>query len=344
MDVPDLWTFADKVVDRLKQVPGVEGAAVGSVVPWRDAGKWQPFQFVVEGYTPATGEEAPYGRQRYISPGFFSLLGIPLVSGRDFTDEDQDHHEHVVIISQTIAQRLFPNGDALNRTLSLTGERYELRNNRNPARIVGIVADVDDERVARAPAMTLYYPFKQFATGPISRLFVRTSGDPHAVLPSVIKVIRELSPDGPVENANTLEEVRTEMLTPNRLNALVVAGFAGVALLIAVVGVAGVLAFSVRARTREFGVRLAVGSAPRQLLMRVLSEGASIAVVGIAAGAAVSYGLAAVSAKYVEGVRFPDALAVVAAGTVLAVAAIIASLMPAARAARLDVLQALRSE
>jgi ABC-type antimicrobial peptide transport system permease subunit len=219
-----------------------------------------------------------------------------------------------------------------------------LRNHKTPARIVGIVADVDDEHVARAPAMTLYYPFKQFATGPVSRLFVRTSRDPHDLLPAVTKVIRELSPDNPVERPRTLEEVRVEMLTPARLNALVVAGFAGVALLIAVVGVAGVLAFSVRSRTREFGVRLAVGSAPRQLLVRVLSEGASIAIFGIAAGAAVSYALAAVAAKYFEGVSFPGAPALLAAGTVLAVAAIIASLMPAARAARLDVLQALRSE
>jgi predicted permease len=126
IDVPDLWTFSDQAVSRLKELPGVEGAAIGSFVPWRDAGKWQPFQFAVEGYTPASGEEDPYARQRYISPGFFSLLGIPLVGGRDFTEDDRNGHESVVIVSQTIAQRLFPHSDALNRQLWLTGERYEL--------------------------------------------------------------------------------------------------------------------------------------------------------------------------------------------------------------------------
>jgi putative ABC transport system permease protein len=121
-------------------------------------------------------------------------------------------------------------------------------------------------------------------------------------------------------------------------------GFAGIALLMAVVGVSGVLAFSVSARTREFGVRLAVGSSPRHLLLRVLSEGASIVAVGIAAGAAAGYAIAGVASSYVENVRFPGALPLLAAATVLAVAAVVASLMPAARAARVDVLQALRSE
>ena len=131
---------------------------------------------------------------------------------------------------------------------------------------------------------------------------------------------------------------------PERLNAFVFSGFAGIALLIAVVGVAGVLAFSVSARTREIGVRLAVGSAPRQLLARVLWEGVLIAAIGIAAGAVGGYALARVSAKFFEHVQLPGAVAVIGAGTVLMAAAAVASLMPAARASRVDVVQALRSE
>jgi ABC-type antimicrobial peptide transport system permease subunit len=141
-----------------------------------------------------------------------------------------------------------------------------------------------------------------------------------------------------------LEDVRAEILTPERLNAFVVSGFAGIALLIAVVGVSGVLAFSVSARTREFGIRLAVGSAPRHLLLRVLREGASIAAAGIAAGAAASYLFAGVAARYLEPVSVPGILPLVTAATVLGAAAVVASLVPAGRAARVDVLQALRSE
>ena len=131
--------------------------------------------------------------------------------------------------------------------------------------------------------MTVYHPLEQeFGAG---RLFLKTSGDPYALVPAVTRTIRELSADQPVERAATLDDVRAEVLSPNRLSALVFGGFASVALLIAVVGVAGVLAFSVSARTREFGVRLAIGSAPRHLLMGVLREGAVIAGAGIVAGA-----------------------------------------------------------
>jgi ABC-type antimicrobial peptide transport system permease subunit len=160
----------------------------------------------------------------------------------------------------------------------------------------------------------------------------------------VTRIIREMSANQPVERAATLEDVRAEVLTPERLNAFVVSGFAGIALLIAVVGVAGVLAFSVSARTREFGVRLAVGSTPRHLLVGVLSEGARIVAVGIVVGAAGGYAVSRVVASYLEQVRLPGLLPLVGAVAVLLAAAVLASLMPAARASRVDVLQALRSE
>jgi ABC-type antimicrobial peptide transport system permease subunit len=190
--------------------------------------------------------------------------------------------------------------------------------------------------------MTIYRPAWQM--GVAGRLFVRAAGDPYALVPAVTRIIREISADQAVENAATLEDVRADVLSPERVNAFVFSGFAGIALLIAVVGVAGVLAFSVSARTREFGVRLAVGSAPRQLLTMVLAEGAAIAAIGIVAGAAGGFALASLAAGVVQDVQMPGALPVAGAGLVLIAAAIVASLMPAARASRVDVLQALRSE
>jgi ABC-type antimicrobial peptide transport system permease subunit len=209
-------------------------------------------------------------------------------------------------------------------------------------RIVGVAADVDDENVVPELAMTIYQPTWQ--TGIAGRLFVRAAGDPYALVPAVTRVIHEISADQPVERAATLEDVRAEVLSPERVSAFVFSGFASIALLIAVVGVAGVLAFSVSARTREFGVRLAVGSAPRQLLALVLSEGAVIAAIGIVAGAAGGFALAALTAKFVADVQLPGALPLAGAAIVLIAAAIVASLVPAARASRVDVLQALRSE
>jgi hypothetical protein len=306
------------------------------VVPWRDQSDGLKFPFTVEGYEPAAGEENPTGRMRPVSPGFFDVLGVPILAGRDFTDQDRPDTERVVVVSQSVAQRLFPNGDALNRRLW-----WNTRRN-SPRRIVGIVADVDDENVVQEPTMTVYQPMRQL--GLPSRLFVRAAGDPYALVPSVMRTIRGISADQAVERPTTLEDVRAEVLTPQRLNAFVFSAFGGIALLIAVVGVAGVLAFSVSARTREFGIRLAVGSTPRALRTGVLWDGVRIAAIGIAAGAAGGYALVRVAEGVFGNVQLPGTLPVMGAAVVLFGAAIVASLMPATRASRVDVLQALRSE
>jgi putative ABC transport system permease protein len=336
--------FYKEALRRIEELPGVERAAVGTIVPWRDAGAFGPgFQFSVEGYAKANGEEDARARFRTVSPGFFASLGVPIISGRDFTDADRRSAEPVVIVSQSVAQRMFPTQDALNRRLMWTDPVMKFINvSTGPRRIVGIAADVDDENVVPGPALSVYHPFEQEIGG--GRVFVHARTDPYALVPSIRRIIRELSPDQPVERAATLEDVRAEVLAPNRLNALVFGGFAAVALTIAVVGVAGVLAFSVSARTREFGIRLAIGSAPRHLLTRILGEGAVIAVAGIVAGAAGGIGLVSVVGSYVPDVRLPGALTIAGAATILIAAAIVASLMPAARASRVDVIQALRSE
>jgi putative ABC transport system permease protein len=335
--------FYQEATRRISGLPGVEGVTVGSFVPWRDAGSLGPgFLFTVDGYTPADGEENPRGRMRMVAPRFFAVLGVPILAGRDFTDEDRRGSEPVTIVSQSVAQRLFTNGDAVNRHLTWTDPVFSIYGKPVPSRIVGVVADVDDENVVPRPALTIYRPAWQI--GVAGRLFVRTASDPYALVPAVTRVIREISAEQPVERAATLEDVRAEVLSPERVNAFVFSGFAGIALLIAVVGVAGVLAFSVSARTREFGVRLAVGSAPRHLLSQVLSEGAAIAAIGILSGAAGGFAFASLAARFVANVQLPGVLPVVGAAVVLVGAAILASLMPAARASRVDVLQALRSE
>jgi putative ABC transport system permease protein len=333
-------SFHEQASRRIEALPGVERVAVGNVVPWRDAGKYGPgFRFAAEGYTPANGEEQPHAQLRNVSPGFFAALGVPMIAGRDFTKDDRRDSELVVIVSQAVADRLFPTGEALNRRLWWTDPYF---GKPEPRRIVGVVTNVDDEHVVPQRALTIYHPFGQMPFA--GRLFVQAAGDPHALVEPVTRIIHDLSADQPVERAATLEEVRAEVLTPDRLNAFVLSGFAGVALLIAVVGVAGVLAFSVSARTREFGVRLAVGSSPRRLLVRVLLEGTLIVVVGIAAGVAGGYALTGVAASYFENLRLPSALPILGAAAVLVTAAILASLMPAAKASRVDILKALRTE
>jgi predicted permease len=326
---------------RIGELPGVKGVAASSFAPWRDAGSFPHFQFLAEGYTPEDGEEPPHARIRMVTPGFFAVLGVPLLAGRDFRDDDRAGSERVVVVSQSIAHRLFPNHDAVNRRLWWTesGPPFCAP---EPCRIVGVVADVDDENVIPGPALTIYHPMRQ--VGVPGRLFVHASGDPYALVPEVTRIIRAISANQPVERAATLEDVRAEVLAPDRLNAFVISGFAGVALLIAVVGVAGVLAFSASARTREFGVRLAMGATPRDLLARVLREGTMIVVIGIVAGAAGGYMLAIVAQSIVGNVRLPGVLSLAGAAAVLVGAGLLASLMPAARASRVDVVEVLGSE
>jgi predicted permease len=343
---PDQITdFYKEAMRRITELPGVERVAVGAVVPWRDAGTFGPgFEFSADGYVRAAGEEYPRARFRTISPGFFAALGVPLIAGRDFNDSDRRGGENVVIVSQSLAQRMFSTQEALNRHMMWTDPVMQFIDvSTGPRRIIGVVADVDDENVVPGPAMTVYHPFDQQELWG-GRLFVHTRADPYALVSPITRVIREMSADQPVEGAATLEDVRSEVLAPDRLNTIVFGGFALLALAISVVGVAGVLAFSISARAREFAIRLALGAHPRRILTNVLIEGTVIAVIGVAAGAVVGFAFSRLLGGYVQDVRLPGMLPLIGSVGVIIGATVIASALPAARAARVDVMQALRSD
>jgi putative ABC transport system permease protein len=205
---------------RVSEVPGVERVAVGSTVPWRDAGGLgDGFSFSVEGRVPADGEEDPRGKFRSVTPGFFAALGIRMIAGRDFTADDRLGAERVVIVSESLARRLFPNQDAVNRNLMWTDSVMKFIGiATEPRRIVGVAADVDDENITPSPTMTVYHPFEQEIAG--GRLFVHASTDPYALVPTITRLVRDMSNDQVVERAATLEDVRAEVMAPDRLNVL----------------------------------------------------------------------------------------------------------------------------
>jgi len=351
--------FYKDAIRRIDALPGVTETAFGDVVPWRDGGGTggPALQFSADGHVHAAGVEDPRALSRSISPGFFAALGVPIIAGRDFNALDSknngenNNREPVVIVSETLARRMFPNQDAINRHVYWTdpvlqffpGTDLERARLLAPHRIIGVTADVDDEHVVPEPTTTIYSSFDEGALFG-GRLFIHTAANPYALVPSVTRMIRDMSANQPVERAATLEDIRAEVLTPDRLNSLVFGVFAGVALLIAVVGVAGVLAFSVSARTREFGIRLALGSEPQRLLKGVIVEGTMMAAAGVLAGAAFGLVLARLAGRYFLDVRMPGALPVFVSAFVLMAVAVIASVLPAARAARVDVMEALRSE
>jgi predicted permease len=336
--------FYRNVQRNVSAIPGVERVASGFSVPWRDGRALDiSFMFAVDGAKRENGQEDPRARFRSVSPGFFDTLGMPVLEGRDFRESDKEGSERVVIISKSVADTLFPGQPVLNRELRWTdgvmkfiGIGYE------PRRIVGVVPDFDDENIIPAPAMAVYQPIDQ--EGWNGRLFVRAKQDPYSLVPAITRTIHAMSADQPVERASTLDDIRAEVLTPDRLNVIVFGGFAAVALLISVVGIAGVLAFSVSGRTREFGIRMALGAQPRSILTDVLSEGLVIAGIGVAVGLVAGLGIARITARFISGMQMPGALTLIASAVVILAAAVIASAVPAARAAKVNPVEALRSE
>ncbi|MBZ5522725.1 MAG: ADOP family duplicated permease [Acidobacteriia bacterium] len=348
---PQVIDFYKETMRRIDALPGVNTTSFGTVIPWRNKGQGPTLQFSADGHPHMPGVEDPRARWRTISPGFFASLGVPIIAGRDFDARDRQDTEPVVIVSESLAQRLFPSQDAVNRHVYWTdpvlqflpGSDQEKARVVAPHRIIGVTADIDDENVVPQPTLTIYHTFED---GPMfgGDLFIHTTANPYALVAPVTHIIRDLSADHPVERPATLQDVRAEVLTPERLNSVVFGVFAALALAIAVVGVAGVLAFSVSARTREFGIRLALGSQPRQLLKGVIAEGGVMASLGVLAGAAFGFVLVRLVGRYFLDMKMPGVLPVAVSAIVLLAVAIVASMLPAARAARVDVMQALRSE
>ncbi len=342
--------FYKESVRQIDALPGVTDTAVGMIAPWRDAENFGVgFQFSGDGHVH--GKDDPRALWRTISPGFFTALGVPIIAGRDFNALDDQNAEPVVIVSATLARQMFPGQDPINRHVYwtdpvlefATGTAAEKARLTSPHRIIGVAADMDDEHIVPAPTATIY---SALADGGMfgGHVFIHTTGDPYSLVTPVTKIIRQMSADEPVENAATLEDIRAKVLAPDRLNSLVFGVFAAVALLIAIVGVAGVLAFSVSARTREFGIRLALGSQPKNILRSVVTEGVVMAAGGVVAGAAFGFVVLRVAGSYFGDLKVPGAWPAIVSALVLLGAAVIASMLPAARAARVDVMQALRSE
>lgn len=336
--------FYRNLEHRVGALPGVAHVSAGFGVPWRDARELGiSFTFSAEGAQRENAQSDLRAKFRAVSPGFFETMGIPILEGRDFRESDKDGAERVVIISQSIARQLFPGKEALDRHLQWTdGVIKFIGISPEPRRIIGVVPDMDDENIIPSPMMTVYQPSDQeWVNG---RLFVRAQNDPYALVPIITRTVHDMAADQPVERASTLDDIRAEVLTPDRLNAIVFGGFAALALLISIVGVAGVLAFSVSGRTREFGIRQALGAQRRTILTNVITEGLVIAGVGVVAGLVLAFVLERTAGKFIGEIQSPGMLPLLFSAVVLLAAAVIASTLPAARAAGVDPAEALRSE
>lgn len=341
----DTRNFYRQLQSRLGALPEVEQVAIGSSIPWRtdEVLDRAGFGYRLEGGVSGAANEDPHARMHSVSPGYFATLGVPIDAGRDFTADDQEGAERVVIVSESVAAQMGAGRDVLNRKFYWTDPVMKFIGvSPEPRRIVGVVPDIDDEHVVPGALPTVYTPFEQQVFG--GRVFVHVRNDPYAMIPTLTQTIRDLARDQPVARAATLSDIRAEVISPDRLNAAVFSLFAVVALVIAVVGVAGVLAFSVSGRTREFGIRMALGSTPSGILAGVLGHGAAMAGTGIATGLVGGYLILRMTARFAGQMQMPGAAALVAAGAVLVVAGVGAAFVPAARAAATNIMDSLRAD
>jgi len=329
--------FARDVVTQVGSVPGVVGVAVVASSPLGNTEAF-PMRFRTEHTAEDSVVPAIPTVFQAVTPQYFDTLGMELRRGRLFTDGDREEAERVVVLGETMARHYFGQGDPLGQRIAYTfGAQFS-----DWYTVVGIVADarLTDVTVANVHAvyLSLYQAF------PGSTVLVRTEVEAAAITPLIVQTIRGLDPERPIEQVHTLAELREAAISPQRLNATLFGGFAALALAISLVGITGVLAFSVSQRHREMGIRVALGADRRQVLDLILREGALLTIAGVLAGLFGAIFVARFVAGLLYGVESSDAATFVAVAFVLIAAGLAGSWLPARRAAAVDPMEALRSE
>ncbi|HEX8944732.1 MAG TPA: ABC transporter permease [Gemmatimonadaceae bacterium] len=332
----------ERMRDRIASLPAVDVASVGSNVPLRST--FFVLEVKAEGRQLGSGEATPRATYKTVDPDYFRAAGIPLLKGRAFASTDRRDAARVVVINKSFAERLFGKQDPIGRRIAWTGEVLKFIPVTGDWRtIVGVVGDTRDAGLDSDPTPTVFQPFAQeeiFA----GALVIRTKSNPSLLQPSVIRAIRELYPRQLIENVATLEDVRDATVAPRRLNALFIASFGVLAMVIAMVGIAGVLAFSVSSRTAEIGIRMSLGADAARVRRMVLSEGGALLAVGLAVGVTGALLTAGLLRGLLFGVAPHDPATLGAVALIIAAVGVAACWLPAARAARVDPAVALRAE
>ena len=333
----------ERLLDRLAGVAGVRGAAVTTTLPMSGGGP--TIHFNVKGHPPSGPEQYTMAGYRAVSAGYFRTLGIPLRQGRLLNARDRQGAPRVIVVNETMARTHF-RGNPL-------GQRVQLGTEPDPdpanpyMEVVGVVGDVRQQPDAEAKS-EMYVPYAQYPDPVLRRLFanltlvVRADGDAARLAPSLREIVHEADPDQPVANIRTLDEVVSTSVAQPRFRTLLLGFFAAIALTLAAIGIYGLLSHGVAQRANEFGVRMALGASPRDVLRLVLRQGATLALTGVGVGlfAAVA-AVRALNAVLYEISPWDPAAWIVSAGTLLAVS-LLASWIPARRALRVDPMLALR--
>jgi putative ABC transport system permease protein len=323
------------VLDSLQSIPGVRGASVSTGIPF-GAGNYTTHPMITTEQSVLPPDTAVPVDWRIVSPGYFKTMNIPFLHGRDFTDADGPAALPVMIISQATARKFWGDADPIGHTLRRSADR------RTAFTVVGVVGDVRSTALTQeSPA--LYYPMAT-RVWPLMDVVVRADGLPEALLPAIRQKVRELDAELALANVRTMEQWLSNSAAQPRLNTVLLCVFASVALLIASIGIYGVLAYSVSQRTGEIGVRMALGATPRGMLRLVVNEGMKVALIGIGTGLTGGLALGRAMSSLVFGVPVRDPATFMGVAVVLASVSLAACAIPAIRASRVDPIVALRYE
>jgi predicted permease len=339
---PEVREAYERMRVGMAALPGVLEAGIGSMVPLRE-GDFQ-LEIKAEGVALDPDLPTPLADFRTATPEFFRATGIPVLAGRDFEATDDEAGGLVAILNQTMARRLFGDRDPIGQRVAWTGEVLQFIPLTGDWRtVVGVVGDTRSNALDAEPNGAMYQPFAQVEVFAGS-LVVRAQGDPASLLVSATRVVRDVDPSVPIGKVGTLAQLREESVTAQRINALLVSGFGIVALLIAAVGLAGVLGFSVSQRTSEIGVRMSLGARPGQVRAMIMSEGGALVGIGLVLGAVGSVLASRVLDGLLFGVAPRDPVTLGAVALIMAAVGALATWVPAVRASSIQPVEALRSE
>jgi predicted permease len=339
----DARALYDRLSLEMGAIPGVRDVGIGSTMPLQST----QFQLDIkaEGRELATGEAMPRAEYRTANPLYFRAAGIPLIKGREFTTADREGSALVVILNKTLAEKLFPGRDAIGQRVAWTGEVLKFIGvNGGWRTVVGIVGDTKDGGLDAEPRPVVFQPFAQEPTYAGGGMVIRAGHDATSLIPAATRLVRNLAPGVPVENVLTVSQIRDQSVAPRRLNAVLVSSFGALAVIIAAVGIAGVLAFSVSARTNEIGIRMSLGADSGRVQRMVLWEGGVLLVLGLVLGVAGALFATRLMHGLLFGVTPHDPLTLLGVALLMAGIGIAACWLPALRAARIDPAMAMRGQ
>jgi putative ABC transport system permease protein len=325
-------SFYARALDRIKALPGVEATGVINILPLQRTGYNGDVE--IEGQTYPAGQ-LPLAEYRAASPDYFRALGIPLLAGRFFDARDREDAQQVAIVNRTFADK-FLEGQAVGRRIRPFKEWIT---------IAGVVGDVKQSGLTRAAMPEIFFPYEQAPSMTQSMsLVVRSQSDPSALIPAIRREVGALDPNLPVYNVQTMESVIKKSVSDSRLNMQLLSIFAGVAMLLSMVGIYSVMSYTVTQSTREIGIRMALGAQPRDVLKLVVGQGMVLTLVGIGVGVLGALGLTRVMESLLYGVKATDPLTFMGVSVLLIVVALLACYIPARRAMKVDPMIALRYE